>query len=342
MKKFLTKNHYELMYPYLESINPNRFKQDKLHISDDPTFIEYCTAILDSLSKDRLDKATMAYHNNMYFHLYHMRNSGEQIYYITPELSARLAQTLCNSDVHFLRSPYREIFVQIDPGLFYMNTKDGLKVPIQGFYVYLRDLNEKRHIRIMAVALFKNTSKTSMNESSFYFHINLGFNKIQEELKAYLEENINKKDAETFDIHKNKDHIEEFTTFIFNSLLYITSKNPDITSCKPFDFDKKLNSLKVKNKKRKVKQQKEKTTSKKVIIVGANIQDKNRDAFNIKKAGGVSAWKLQHKVKVCSHWRMQWYGSKKDNTRYCDHIWIDSYNKGPEFSEIVSSKHVVK
>jgi len=344
MKKYFTKTHFEYVKEHFDKIVPQAFMQEKLCIGDDPTYNEYCTAILNLEFNKNADKHTQSYYNNLLFHLYQMKNNGEQIYYITPDLSSRLARTICNSDVYFLKSPYREIFVQIDPGLFYINSAKGDKTPVQGFYVYLRDYDNKKHIRVMASALLKPTPEYPLRDTGFYFHIDMDYNKILDELKIYINKEKNRKEKEIkqFDTYKNENHIEEFASFVFNTLLYITSKNPDVINHDPFDFDKGLEKLKSKAKKRKMEQQREKTTSKRIVIVGSHIKDRNKDIYNIKRAGGIGAWKLQHKVKVSAYWRMQWYGSKKDNTRHSEIIWIDSYEKGPEYAELISNKHIVK
>jgi hypothetical protein len=344
MKNYFIKTHYEYVIEYLKSINPDVFRQEKLHFGKDPTYKEYCAAISNLIVKNNLTEITKNYYYNLFFHLYHMQNCGEQIYYITPELSARLVQTYCNSDVYFLRSPFREIFVQIDPGLFYINNLEKSKTPVIGFYIYIRDINGKKHIRVMASALLKPTTELPFRDTGFYFHMEMDFTKIQDELQIYIKNEVNRKKVKfkEYNFYKDVDHIEEFATFVFNTLLYITSKDPDIIEYKPFNFEKKLKNLKSKNKKRKIEQQKENATAKKIIILGTHIKDKNKDILNIKKAGGVGAWKLKHKINVPAHWRTQWYGSKKEGTQHCENIWINSYEKGPEYADVITSKHIVK
>jgi hypothetical protein len=343
MNKYFTKTHYEHAIRHLETVAPTLLVQRMLDIGHDPTYQQFCMAALEGL--EHLDSRQMKNHFlNVYFHMYQMKNNAEQIYYITPELSARLAQTNCNSDTYFLRSPFREIYIQIEPGLFYINDLEGGKSPVDGFYVYLRDYEGLKHIRVMACSLLKPTPDIPFNDATFYFHIEMEPGKIQDRLKVYLENEIKRKKEklDQYDTYKNVDHLGEFAQFVFNTLMYITSKSPDVVDQEPFDFDKRIKSLKNKTKKRKLEQRKEKATSKNIIIVGSKIKDKNNDMLGIKRAGGIGKWKLDHKVKVEAHWRTQWYGSKKEGTRYKDNIWIDNYEKGPEYAEILTSKHVVK
>lgn len=338
MEKYFTKTHYELASEYLGSITPSLFIQKM-----DLTYPEFCAETLETLSKIGTGKQ-INFYSNLYFHMYQMKNNGEQIYYITPALSTQLARTICNSNTYFLRSPYREIYIQIDPGLFYINDMNGQKNPINGFYVYLHDFNACKHIRVMACSLLKPTPENPFKDFNFYFHIEMKPGKIQDQLEIYLDKEVARKQKELnkYDSYKNVDHLEEFAKFVFNSLLYITSKKTDLVDQKPFDFNKKLSELKSKKKKRKVARRIEKTTSHKIILVGSNIKDTHNDMNRIKKSGGVRKWKLEHQIIVANHWRTQWYGSKKNNTRHHDNIWIKSYEKGPEFSEFLTSKHVVK
>jgi len=343
MEKYLIKTHYENAKEHLGMIIPGIFTQEMSGTGTDPTYQEFCEASLETISK--LDfKGNLSNYFNTYFHMYQMMNHGEQIYYITPTLSARLAQTNCNSDVYFLRSPFREIFIQIDPGLFYINDLNGEKNPVHGFYVYLRDFETSKHIRVMACSLLKSTPEIQFNDANFYFHMEFDSGKIKDQLSIYFENEVRRKKEELdkYDLFKNVDHLQEFAMFVFNTLLYITSKNPDIQDREPIDFTKKLEALKSKNKKKKLEQRREKATAHKIIIVGSNIKDENNDMDRIKRAGGIAQWKLEHKILVPSHWRTQWYGSKKDNSQYRDIIWIDSYEKGPEYSELLISKHIVR
>lgn len=340
---FFKKTHYECAWTYLESIHTDTFTQEMLNTGKDPTYEDFATSSLSALSHNG-DVASIVNYLNIYFHIYQMRQSGEKIYYVTPDLSARLAQTTINIDTYFLKSPFREIFVQIDSGLFFINDTNETRVPVQGFYVYLRDFNKYKQIRVMATSLLKPTPLIPFNDANFYYHIEISPGKLYNQLQKYIENEVEpkKKSLKRFDLAKNIDHLEEFTAFVFNVLLYITSKNPDLTNYIPTDYNQRLKNLKSASKKRKLKQRAQKSTSHRIIIIGASIQDKNNDMEKIQKAGGIGNWKLKNKIRVSGHWRAQWYGSEKDNTRHAESIWIDDYDKGPEFSETVTSKFIVK
>lgn len=341
--KYFKKTHYEHAYGFLKKIHKEVFTKEMISTGSDPSYMEFMETCMRRFSSDN-DEASLMNFMNIYFHLYHIKQSGEKFYYLTPNISARLARTTINVDTYFLKSPFREIFVQIEPGLFFINDTDGSKVPVEGFYVYLKDFGEYKQIRIMACSLLSPTPEIPFNDANFYFHAELYPGKLKDQLEKYIETEVEKQreKLKRYDLSKNIDHLGEFATFIFNILLYITSKNSDLTVWNPIDFEKKINNLKSSSKKKKLEQRAQKATSHKFIVIGANVQDKNNDMEQIQKAGGIGNWKLNHKVRVSGHWRAQWYGSKKGNTRYADTIWIDDYEKGPEFSDIISPKFIVK
>ena len=276
---------------------------------------------------------------NTLFHLFHMKQRGDKIFYVTPGLSSRLAQTSIDIDSYFLKSPYREIFVQIEPGLFFI--RDGNeKVPVTGFYVYLRDLEDRKQIRIMAASLRHPTPERPLNESVFYFRLEFLPGKIHDQLTRYMEDEV-KKDP-SLDIlgsGKNIEFLEDFAYFVFNTLLYINSKGSTFTQFHPPDFEKRLMGLKSTAKKNKTKQRAARCTSHKIIIIGDDV---HKDLKEIQNAGGVGAWKLSKKVRVSGHWKVQWYGSEKDNSKHAETIWIEDYTKGPEFKEVIDTKFIVK
>ncbi len=341
--KIFKMTHYEAAWRYMESLNPHIFTEDMLGSGPDPTYEEFGLRAISTIS-DRNNQSLVTSYLNIFFHLYHMKQSNDKVYYVTPELSARLAQTSINVDSYFLKSPFREIYVHIDPGLFYINDISGAKVPVHGFYVYLRDFDDYKQIRVMACSLMKPTPEIPFNDVNFYFHVEINPGKLSDQLKKHVETKITPElsGLRKFDVSNNIDYLEDFTAFVYNVLLYITSKRPNLTNLAPVNYNEKLKGIKSSAKRRKLLQRAEKANTHSIIIIGEGVQDKYNDIEKIRKAGGIGQWKLQYKVRVAGHWKKQWYGSKKDNTRYDEQIFVDDYTKGPEFSEIVSSKYIVK
>jgi hypothetical protein len=284
---------------------------------------------------------------NVLYHLYSLYQQHERIYYVCPNLAINLAQTDLNIDTHFLKSPFPEIYIQIDPGLYYITdpqepTKEH---PVRGFYVNLREENETKYVRIMVAALKSNYAdiSASNDDAIFYFKLILGSGKIKEEVQKYFETSVenNKESLKKFGGLYNLKHMQDLFFFVFNTLLYITSKEPDIIKKLPVNYDAKIDQLKNKAKIRKIEQKKKKNTNLSVLIVGPNIASIYASE-QIKKEGGISHWNLDKKIYVSGHWRTQWYGSEKDQTRKSEHIFIKPYEKGPELASVLNKKYKVQ
>jgi len=344
-EKIFNKTHYESAWRYFASLRPGQdiFTPEMRSCGDDPTYDEFCRKVADSIIHLGT-AAQIANYLNIFFHIYHMKQSQEKIYYVTPELSARLAQTSINVDSYFLKSPFREIYVQIDPGLFSIKDISGEKVPVHGFYVHLRDFGEYKKLRVMACSMMRPTDEIPFNDANFYFQVEIRGGKLRDEVQKFIKNKIKPelKGLKAYDLANNIDHLEEFTTFAFNVLLYITSKRPILSNLEPINYSGKLANLKSPSKINKLKKRIAKANTHRIIVIGDGVQDKNNDIEKIRQAGGIGLWKLNNKVRVSGHWRTQWYGSDKNGTRYADQIFVDDYTKGPEFSDVVSSKYVVK
>ena len=339
----IKKTHYEVALDFLRKQYSEGFPEEILALGKDPTYNEF-GQILSSLYT-YMNEYELLNAVNVMFHLYHMRYHGEKIYYVTPDLSIKLAQTSLSVDSYFLKCPFREIHVQIEPGLFHINDVDGRKVSINGFYVNFREEEgDKKFVRIMASSLLKPTPKYKFNDSNFYFRLELGPGKIRPQVKKYIKENIEASDKsdilKKFDLYKNIDHFEEFAFFIFNALLYITSQNSNQIVQEPQDFKKREKEVKTKKGRLKLAKKIGRETLQRVIIIGDSTEDNKIN--EVKKWGGVGAWKLKNRVHVSGYWRTQWYGSKKDNSQHSKIIWVNDYEKGPEFAELIKSKYFVK
>lgn len=343
IEKFFKKTHYESAWRYLQTLRPEIFTPEMFASGSDPTYDEFCLKSIDSI-RNMGSPAQAVNYLNIYFHIYHMKQSHEKIYYVTPELCARLAQTSINVDSYFLKSPFREIYVQISPDLFYINDISGVKVPVHGFYIHLRDFTEYKKLRVMACSLMEPTPDIPFNDANFYFQLELRGGKLNDEVKRFIKNKIEPElgALQSYDLANNIDHLEEFTVFVFNVLLYITSRKPALSTLEPFNFNGKLQGLKSEKKKKKLLRRAERANTHRIIVIGEGVQDKNNDMESIRQAGGVGKWKLKNKVHVSGHWKTQWYGSEKKGTRHAEQIFIDDYVKGPDFTETISSKFVVK
>lgn len=345
IKSAIPKSHYEITQEFLEKmLGPFSEYVEKIEegCGPEPSFNNFGNYLL-SQGNPSLSVERNTLHANVMFHQYNMRQANAPIYYITPQLAIELAKTELNVDTEFLMSPFREIHVQIEPGLFSIHDDKGT-YPVTGFYVFFnRHDTDIVEIRIMAVAVI-NIEDGLVDDTNFYFKLLLPQGKLKPILKDYLEKVIspkNEDELERFGGVKNIGHVEEFTYFVMNVLLYLTSKNPDIIKQLPVNFDDQISRLKSAAKINKLKKKKNKYTQCTINIVGPNFKLNNDEYNDIKNAGGIGGWKLKHKVKVSAHWRTQWYGSVKEGNRRSENIRIESYVKGPDAAEVLSKKRVV-
>jgi hypothetical protein len=351
--KSFPKSHYERASAFLSSITDIDYYLDEIHkeLGDNPNFSDFAdkmmkTGFLDKKEGSgnffRHDDSNIAFLINIFFHIFMMRRNHEKIYYVTPQLAVKLAQTDLNVDTHFIRSPFREIYIQIDPGLFTVTDVQG-DFPVRGFYVYLKENEDTgiKEVRIMASALLPNSDEIPFNDSLFYYKLYFSSGKIKEQVKSNIEKSLSAKRDELakFGGLNNINHIEEFTYFVFNILLYITSKDPDIKEQLPIDFKTRIAAKKSTSKINKLTKMANRSTTYPVIIVGDSIKDEMNQVDEIKKAGGVGNWKLTKRVYVSGHWRTQWYGSLDNKENKV--IFIEPYYKGPELADVIHQRYQI-
>lgn len=290
------------------------------------------------------DRINISYHTNVIFHLTNLLKYGEQIYYVAPQMAVRLATTELNVDVSYLKSPFKELFIQVDRGLFKIKSTEGGVVDVDGIYVYLDDMGDGgKEFRIMAVAMYEPTPDIPFNDSTFFFNMPLYPG---QKLKSAVRERVDYVLKEQLDDItrsggiENLPYTEQLAGFVFNTLLYVTSKDPHVRKMLPRDFAAEMAGKKNKGKIRKLARQMEKSNTLPVYLISSPSPISDTDVEEAKRSGGVFSWKLEKRVNVSGHWRGQWYGSEKLGTRRRETVYIDSYTKGLAYE--VESKRIRK
>jgi hypothetical protein len=348
----IQKTHYEMVKEILHSRKLfNLFDLDTFisqtnsYCGKNPSFDEFARSPfiqqVASLIETPKDKSVITVYCNVLYHLYAMYQNHERIYYVCPKLAMDLARTELNIDSYFLKSPFPEIYIQIDPGLYYLSDECG-EHPVRGFYVNLREDGDNKLIRIMAAALKGNYAEIgpSNDDALFYFKFNMGPGKIKEQLQTYIEGTVkpNESELKAYGGYYNMNHIQELFLFVLNTLLYITSKDADILRQLPMKFNEKVSNMKSKAKIRKLLQRQAKTTSLPILVMGSKfISEYTLD--QVKGNGGIGRWKLDKKLYVSGHWRHQWYGSGE--ARKADLIYIRPYEKGPDIAEVLDRRYQI-
>lgn len=343
MKYELKKTHYELVSSFLRGKGgKGYFAAVDMYYETcrkgglDPTYEQFAGS-LDAFGNLPCDRR-LSLEANIFYHLLMMRLHGEKIYYVTPGLAARLAATTPSLDSHFLRSPFKEIFVQIDPGLFNLKDIDGSVHPVLGFYVNLTDNGGLgKDLRVMVTSILKPTPQIPFNDSVFFFRGTIGPGRLDKLIAEYASKERDPTDLALSGADKNIDSMEEFTKFVVNVLLYVTSAKADLAVQAPDILDRHPKSA---AKLRKLEQRLARIPAYRVIVAGANVADNKDDVEALRAAGSVAGWKLTKRVRVRGFWRGQWYGSGEE--KHKDQIWIDEYEKGPEFADEINKRLVVE
>jgi hypothetical protein len=342
----IQRTHYEVVKDLIQNkkiFHQHDFKsfinQIEAYCGINPTYESFWySPLIQEISFILKNTLQMTVYTNVLYHLYSLYQQHERVYYVCPKLAIDLARTELNVDTHFLKAPFPEIYIQIDPGLYYITDSTG-EFPIRGFYVNVREEGEVKLVRIMAAALKSPYSDltTSNDDSLFYFKIPLGPGKVAEQLQKYIDNSVTDKEHELkkFGGIYNVNHIKELFMFVFNVLLYITSKDADILNQLPMNYGSQISRLKNKSKIAKLLQRQAKTSRLPILIIGSKVIS-DYSIENIKSAGGVGKWKLSGRVYVSGHWRIQWYGSK--DARRSELIFIKPYEKGPEIAEVIGGR----
>lgn len=348
IKNAIPKNHFEFTTEYLTN-NVNDFKVlvNKIEkiCGKYPSFLEFSEKIqnFDELPVKSVSVSEKMLQVNVLFHLYSLHQTGQHFFYVTPQLAIELAKTELNVNTDTLLSPFSEIFVQIDPGLFTIHDHRG-EHAVTGFYVYHKTYDfGVNELRIMATSM-KELGNGLIDDVNFYYKLILKPGKLKKVLNDYLKEGRDpekEKEIKKFGGTPNFPHIEEFTFFLVNLMLYLTSKDPDILVQLPVNFDAELKNVKNSAKKRKIEKKREKSTHNSIMVVGSHLIENQKEINEVRNSGGIGGWKLNYRVKVSAHWKTQWYGSEKNGTRRSETIRVQEYEKGPDAAEVFSKKRIV-
>lgn len=363
MKLLLQKTHYEAVLEFLKDY-PKELFDNFFSEYDSLTFTNFSdffynhsrfssrlngllmeSSLLTKSSFDPIqrDDPQIVYESNVMFHLVAMKKYHEKIYYITPKLAIDLANTNLTIDSRFLISPFEQIYLKLDSDLFMItDVENNEPVYIDGVYVNFKQYpTGKKEIRMMAVSLLEPTEKYPFNDSVFYFRIELNDEgNLEQQIDAYIENTMfNEEELNRYRGNINIKYLSNISKFVFNVLLYITSKNANLVKNDSPLAQLELELQRKKKKKAKILQRKiNLSASLPYIVVGQDLEH-NMDKQIRSSKKGVFENKLDHRVYVSGHWRTQWYGSGEE--KYQKQIQIEPYYKGPEMADVIKRKYKV-
>lgn len=271
---------------------------------------------------------------NMFYHIYKMRECGEKIYYIHKNICEMLLHTTLNVSSDLIQIPFREIYLCFDQDELTLSDDERV-LPIKGAYINLEEIGGGiRRLRVLATSGINGIE--GLKDINFFFKIDLIQGRVNDIVESYVE----KLERGELPISDNADlntkTIPALFRLIINTLLYITSKSPDILNMNPDRVN--IDRVKSNKKKRKLENKIGKVAQLPFIKVGYNTP---RIAYN----NGESlqeGTKISYQFTVSGHWRMQWKGSKSNDTWKQEPVWIKPYIKGEDLAEGIHKKYIVE
>lgn len=274
------------------------------------------------------------------FTLYHYWLHGEKDYYIHQNLCRKFTATNIKSiPTELLRLPFLAFRMIIPKDLFMMppNLTKGKDQNIPIHEIFITDYNDENGIRRLMV-FYRNFDDVG------YFTIILNKPEVHECVEESAGEMIKIKVLEVMssgrksDFDENSiDRIKKLFEFVTKCVLYITGANADVKWIDESQ-DLKHRMQGQRSGKKIAKMERRMQNAKRGYLVGHTIVlTRAERAMYDNIAQGL--WTLSYRFIVQGHWRNQAFGPLHQQHRL---IFIDPYYKGPEFSEVVNSPHVVK
>ena len=185
-----------------------------------------------------------------------------------------------------------------------------------------------KELRILCVGKPNKYSEDDFDDGIFFFKISLLDGKVMESLK------------DGNDLVGNDAFKPRLFQFVLNTLLYITSKDCDMSLRKSQypGMLLKLKGLKSPRKRKKLESKLRRESTMGRFIVGGSVElSKGEEKlYRVVRSHG------KHSVRyhVGGHWRLQWYGHEKD--KYQLQKWIKPHLRGPELANIIKSVGIIK
>jgi hypothetical protein len=281
------------------------------------------------------------------FHLYAMKKCGAPMYEIEEGLAHQLLHTRLNVDTFFLKSPFTEIMLAIPHGLFKIpDISTGAEVWVENIYVHFRDdIEGYKQVQVFATNMtwiesevagwLSGTDGGMWDDTIFFFDVALkSGKKVDDALKEVID---NIKWGDGIADQQGKDRLDIIFRFVFNTLLYLTSRDAEIIKQLPVNYMKQIKSIRNPNKNRKkierLKVLARESTSKSYMYItkkNAPIVSSEPGEYRDRQ----SRYKLLSKQMVSGFWRIQWSGPRKNQfgapqkgERY-QLIFIDPFERG--------------
>lgn len=296
-------------------------------------FLKLITGMFGSLPGSTEDQNLTL---RMLFHIWCLRHSGQKIYYMPKNTCELVQNTKLNIDAQFIEAPYPHLYLYTDQDNLVIKDHTGAR-KVKGIYVSVTvESDGIKKLRFLATSGSEGIEDYEDVNHYASFNIPESGN-----LENICEEHIKKYMSEEYQVFQNAKHpinistIGEIFKFTVNSLIYLGCKNVDFTSVKPLTLEEAIAGKKNKGKIRKTSQKFKNAARLPFTYI-------DRDAAVTSGRSTGTGKSLDHKVLVAGHWKVQWSGSRKDDTRKSQVIRISPYSKGEGLEEKENKKYYVK
>lgn len=341
--------------PFYEECIENLFIASVNHnakIVELPTPIFYESFIESGAAQKLLLTLNHDYHNILNFELF-----GKKTFYFSEGLIENLLSTELNVPSELIRPPFDScLFVMQGKAAIdamsigfpkWKPTAEDYKFPISITLTYFNNPNRYQHPKVLiSVTHWHGSVLNMMIKREVLIRPDWDIEKSLRTDWEAIEENS--KDNETnSNIYSSSslfyNDALSFFRLILNSILYITSNNPDITQVlsKRNTAIKSSEKIRSQVKSKKAKQQAKKLSELDYHLVGKDVGQIiiNKDIKSSDTTQKNNNIEYAVRFLVRGHWRNQACGSELTDRRL---VWIKPYYKGPEMADLINRPYIAK
>lgn len=321
----------------------SEFKSLKEKTAGRPIGLGECVKATGALSSYMLTMAP-AVGIQEFFATYSYWLEGEKDYYVSANLCPRLkASHIKSIPIELLELPFRSFRILLPEGVLPFTTYEEQRVFVREMIIvdYIQNVEDvmdeadgKRRLMVF------HRAKDDIGHFAIVIDENEVHLCVEKSVKRMREntEIVRAVRKTKHDFNQNQEsELREMFEFAVKCILYITGANADVEYV---DEAKGLNSelSRAKSGRRLAKLQRRLERAKKGYLVGHKIVlSREERVMYANLSSGL--WKLNYRFIVQGHWRNQAWGKDMSLRKL---MFISPYWKGPEFTDVVNSPHVLK
>lgn len=284
----------------------------------------------------------------LYFSMLNFELFGKRTFYVADNLATRLSYTELKINSDFVRLPFKScMFVYSSPEIIgFFKKITGINHPVTNISVYLTELNDYdiQSSTTLHISVLPNNGSCIISRSLL---IKDG-RSLSESLRTDWHDIYARHGQKSGNYGTVEDSFffdENIILFrtIINTILYISSSDPDMVNC----LSVKQKAIEAAERSKKAnRKNKWRNKAKKLSALDYTLLGEKTPNIIIEKPAGTQEvsktdtfYKLAARFIVRGHWRNQPYGEGLSKTKI---IWIQPYWKGPDMGRLLSSDYTVK